>query len=307
MPVLLSGEPTLPRSAPPAPEQGVIEEARRRQRSRWRHRGGFAFVVGALAVLLAAIGSAGSSVAGHRHGPLPARGVVDVRDGSVGVLISPQLDGGGYGWCVGIEEPGTQILEGGGCGGPVPTRAQPVTNVTTTASARTRRETIVALVSSQVATVLVDNRRVSTVLLPGLPEGVRVARILLPITQVRSPKGRLGIPAPSEPSLTPLDAEGHVVPSTPAPPIPAPTTTASGPCSLQASGLAGIRPLWSHAARVIAAYSGAVVAVLLVHRHRVPGSTDPHLMSRSSSTPRIRVARPARSRISCPSKAMGPT
>jgi len=219
---------------------------------------GGAVALGALAGLLTAVMSASSPAAKHPHGGAGTGGLVDVRDrAAVGVLLSPSLDGGQYGWCVGIEEARSEKLEGGGCGGYIPTASQPVTSALTTASARTRVQTIVALAAPQVVAVLVDQRRVPTAPLPGVSGGLRVVRVELPLTPVRSPSGRPGVPAPGEPSLVALDAQGHILPTGPEPTLPRPVTTAPGPCSLRASGLAGLRPLWSHVAGAIAPYPGA--------------------------------------------------
>src|SRR5208283_3278852 len=97
------------------PEQGVIEEARRRQRQR-RIRvtiGGLlaAVIVAGFAWALTAGGSprhsrqAGRGGAGQ--GRAPAAAGFDVR-------LSPALNGGQYGWCVRVEERAGAI-GGGGC------------------------------------------------------------------------------------------------------------------------------------------------------------------------------------------------
>lgn len=258
MPALLTGEPARPRSALPMPEQGVIEEARRRQRNRWRRRGLGALAVAGVAVLSATAGSGAPRVALGPHGGSAKGGLIDARDAGVGVLLSPQLDGGQYGWCLATEESEFRRIAGGGCGA-VPTSSEPITYVVSTSSARARQQTFVALVTPKVRALLFDHRRVPAVSMPGLPYGLRVARITVPLTPVRSPTGRLVLPPPREPVLTALDGAGRVLASTPVRPGSSPATTSSGPCSLQATGLEGLRARWSHVAGTVAPYPGAVV------------------------------------------------
>ncbi len=262
MTTLLSEDPNRLRPAPPNPQQGVIEEAKRRQRMRWRRRIGGAVAVGAAAVLLAAIGSPSSPAAKHHDGGPSAGGLVDVRDAaSVGVRLSPSLDGGGYGWCVGIEEPGTQRLGGGGCGGVHPDRITPDhERALDCLGPNTLGDDRRARPPPRVTAVLVDHRRVPTAALPGLPGGLRVVRIRLPLATFRTPSGRLGVSEPREPSLIPLDHQGDALARTPESslPLPKPSATSQGPCSLRAKGLVGLRPLWSHLASAIVPYPGAV-------------------------------------------------
>ncbi len=264
MPALLSDEPTRPRPAPPTPEQGVIEEARRRRRRRWRRRllGAAlgAIALGALTFALSTSGSSISAVAEHTHTITPG----GVQSGShvagFDVRLSPALDGGQSGWCVAIEEPGSDRVGDGGCGA-LPMASQPITMRLSSASAHKRQAVFLVLVTPQVTALLVNgSRRVPTFELPGLPYGLRAARIVKPLTEVRSPSGKLSIAESREPALTPLDAVGRVVPAAPARRNPRPLNLSpSGPCSLQARGLKGLSAQWSHIARAITPYPETLV------------------------------------------------
>jgi hypothetical protein len=180
--------------------------------------------------------------------------------GGFGIRLSPALDGGQYGWCVGVEEPGLSGIAGGGCGA-VPTASAPLSMVLTTADGKTRRESIVVLTTPQVAAVLVGaHRRVATAELPGLPYGLRAARIVVPFTPRRSSSGRVSFPAPAEPSLTALDVAGRPIASAPVRPgSQGPALAGHGPCTLRAGGVPGLAAAWSHVASAVVPYPGALV------------------------------------------------
>jgi hypothetical protein len=245
------------------PEQGVIEEARRHRRAR-RAR------LSAIALLtLVGIGALVWAVAGQ--GAPVERGAVapaTVRAGAsrptaaagFGIRLSPALDGGQYGWCVGIEEPGFRGIAGGGCSA-TPTESLPLSMVLTSADARTHMESIVVLATPQVAAVrLGAHRVVATTELPGLPYGLRAARIVVPFIGRRSAGGKIVFPAPVEPSLTPLGSAGRPIASAPLrPSVQTPALAARGPCTLKAGGVPGLAAKWSHVASEVAPYGGALV------------------------------------------------
>jgi hypothetical protein len=247
------------------PEQGVIEEARRRQRTR-RARLGSALLLALAGVGLLAWAFSGERAPGDPRGVerasagAAASRTVAATSGGFGIRLSPALDGGQYGWCVGVEEPGLNGIAGGGCG-TVPVETVPLSMVLTSADGRTRRASIVVLTTPRVAAVLVGaHRRVATAELPGLPYGLRAARIVVPFTPRRSSAGRVSFPAPAEPSLTALDAAGRPIASTPVRGgAQGPALAAQGPCTLRAGGAPGLRAAWSHVASAIVPYPGALV------------------------------------------------
>jgi hypothetical protein len=161
---------------------------------------------------------------------------------------------------VGLEEPGFSGIAGGGCA-TTPTESLPLSMVLTSADARTRKESIVVLTTPQVAAVrLGAHRVVATTELPGLPYGLRAARIVVPFIGRRSAAGRIVFQAPAEPSLAPLDRAGRPIASAPVrPSAQAPALAARGPCTLKAGGVPGLAARWSHVASEIAPYRGALV------------------------------------------------
>jgi hypothetical protein len=250
------------------PDQGVIEEARRRQRLR-RVRialGGLLAMVGLGAL---AWGLGGSGPFAHSRRTRGPGGVDGASRGALGaagfdVRLSPALDGGQYGWCVGVEEhPG--VIAGGGCS-TAPVAATPLAMQLSGSSASSRQEVIVVLATPQVAAVLVNGRRrVRTFTLPGLPYGLRAARVAIPLRIKTYPSGRRGIASLPEPKLAALDASGRVIPnraghevrtlsrSTPL------HRSAVGPCRLQTAGLPGLAAQWSHVAAAIRPFPGKLI------------------------------------------------
>jgi hypothetical protein len=127
---------------------------------------------------------------------------------------------------------------------------------------------IVVVSTPQVAAVLVNGRRrVPTIALPGLPYGLRAARILLhipravhPIPARSTPTVRHVLPPPPEPTIVALDAQGRPIPNRVVrEPIERPNVSGRGPCALRASGLPGLAPQWSHVARAIRPFPGKLV------------------------------------------------
>ncbi len=264
MPALLSDKPIsdAPAGLPVGPEQGVIEEARRRQRTRR--------IRAALGVLLAATGVAGLVWALTAGGP-PASSRQADHSGATGaarsrvaahgfnVRLSPALDGGQYGWCVGLEE-GPGGIGGGTCAA-TPVTSSPVAMEMSSESLKKRQQSILLLTIPRVAAVLVNGRRrVPTVTLPGLPYGLRAARIVLPVRVTTTPAGRHVLPLPPEPAIVALDAQGRPIPNRSVRgPDERPNTSGRGPCALRAGGLPGLAPQWSHVASAIEPFPGTVV------------------------------------------------
>jgi hypothetical protein len=257
----------LSEGTPAGPDQGVIEEARRRQRLR-RVRmglGGLLAVLG-LGGLVWGLGAWGPSAhPAHAHG---AAGVAGAAKGVLGaagfdVHLSPALDGGQYGWCVGVEEH-PALIAYGACA-MTPVASTPLAMQLSGASAGARQETIVVLVTPQVRTILVNGgRRVPTLTLPGLPYGLRAARVLIALRIKTHPDGRRSIVSIPQPKLVALDARGRVI-ADQVREIPALSRStlvgaaATGPCRLRVSGLPGLRAKWSHVAAAIRPFPGALV------------------------------------------------
>jgi hypothetical protein len=274
MRALLDHEPTAA-VAPPGsgsdrggagPDQGVIEEARRRQRAR-RIRialTGALLVAGVAGVswALAAGGSPTDPRAVRPSGGVgPAHAVASASVG-FGIRLSPALDGGEYGWCVGVEEhPG--VIAGGGCAA-TPVSSRPLAMELSSASRTLHEDSLVVLTTPQVAAILVNGRRrVATVALPGLPYGLRAARVVTHVSPVRHKDSRAGGRAfarPPAPAVVALDAHGRPIPNEsvrgPFEPL---NTSERGPCALRAGGLPGLAPQWSHVASAIRPFTGQLV------------------------------------------------
>jgi hypothetical protein len=265
MPALLdekSPSAAAPAGLPLGPDQGVIEEAKRRQRLR-RLRvalGGALAVAGVAGVagVAWALGAGGSADLAHArqvggagtasNRVLPAAGF--------NVRLSPALDGGQYGWCVGIEER-AGVIGGGGCA-TMPVTSTPLAMQLTGASVSARQESIVVLTTPQVAGILVSGRgHVRTLTLPGLPYGLRAARIVIPLRIRTHPGGRRGLASLPEPKLAALDVRGQVIAHRAVRESPTPLSRSGrGPCSLRAGGLSGLTAQWSHVASVIRPFPG---------------------------------------------------
>ena len=266
MPALLSDKPShgAP-SAPSGPDQGVIEEARRRQRSR-RLRGTLAAlsVLAGAGALIALTTGGGAPAQAPLH-PAPEPSALPVRRGrsasrSMIVSLSPNLEGGQAGWCVTIFE---KSGASGTCG-PLPTVAHPLLVGTSGWTHGDRDVTTTEITAPRVAYFLVNGtRRVATKRLPELPYGLRVATIHTPLQ--RSIRRRPGVLATRPPRLVPLDSHGR--------PIPEsrdygavwfrdwnrPAAALKGPCQLRVSGIGGVTAEWGQVATALRPYPGQIV------------------------------------------------
>ncbi len=269
MPALLSDKPSsnAPAGVPAGPDQGVIEEARRRQRIR-RLRV-------SLAVLLAlALAGAGVLIAATTGGTAPTEAPLHLPPepspllarypGSTSqpviVSLSPNLDGGQAGWCVTILEKGGV---GSGTCGPLPTVGHPLLTGTSGWTHGDSDITTTEITAPRIAYFLVNGtRRVATKRLPGLPYGLRVAIIHTPL---HGSADRLAAVATGIPTIVPFDARGKPITESrdygavwfrdwnrPAAPL-------KGPCQLRVSGLAGITAEWGHVATAIRPYPGQII------------------------------------------------
>ena len=266
MPALLGDKPTsdAPLAVPAGPDQGVIEEARRRQRSR-RLRV-------SLAVLLT-LASGGILIAATTGGRTPTEAPLHLppepppfsaryaRSSSqpISVSLSPNMEGGQAGWCVTIIE---KSGESGTCG-PLPTFGHPLLTGTSGWTHGDSYLTTTEITAPRVAYFLVNGtRRVATKALPGLPYGLRVAIIHTPL---RGSPDRQGAAFRSSPTVVPLDTRGKPIAETsdhgavwfrdwnrPATPL-------EGPCRLHVSGLGGITAEWGQVATAIRPYPSKII------------------------------------------------
>ncbi|HEY3829125.1 MAG TPA: hypothetical protein VGL57_08020 [Solirubrobacteraceae bacterium] len=257
---------------PVGPDQGVIEEARRRQRSR-RLRVSLAVLLtlAAAGILISATTGGKAPAEAPLHlppEPSPLASHVGATSQPISVSLSPNLEGGQAGWCVTIFD---KSGGGGGTCGPLPTVGHPLL---ANSSGWTHGEsdiTTTEITAPRVAYFLVNGtRRVATKRLPGLPYGLRVAIIHTPlrgsVNRPAPPRGSVDRPALTEsPTTVPLDARGKPIAESrdygavwfrdwnrPAVPL-------KGPCQLQASGLGGITAEWGQVATALRSYPAQIV------------------------------------------------
>ncbi len=195
-------------TAPPPvqPQDGVIREARER-RSQRRRRATIAFLV------LAGLATAGwlldggssrasSSAPATPTGPAPA----PTAQSSFNVRLYPAFEVGQAGYCFANEENG--VTGSSACGGP-PLTSSPLVMVDGYGEPRSGHATTIVVALPDVVTLLVDgNRRVPTSAVPGLPYGLRAARIVTMKHEARPP----GRPFGAGPTIVPLNAAGHQLP-----------------------------------------------------------------------------------------------
>jgi hypothetical protein len=251
----------LSRDTPPAspaenatgPDQGVIEEARRRQ-SRRRIRVATAGVIAAAFVGVIAWMIAGGASRAERGRRVPAGGAAAARSSDPHVVafdvrVVPWLTVGRAGWCLVVEE---HAVAGVSACGDVPVRSMPFLDVLGWSYGGLHHETQVAVTDPQVAAVLVGGRRrVPTVSLAGLPYGMRGARILAPVGS----------------TLVALDGQGHRMAqhwsNTPRQGSVRswryPSRPPQGACRLHASGLPGLGARGGEVASTIRPFRGQLV------------------------------------------------
>jgi hypothetical protein len=262
--------PAPPAANPTGPDQGVIEEARRRQRQRRVRRTLIILCTTAFIGALVWGGLAGGSshpsltraaVANHAialdaNGPWAA---------AFNVRLYPYLEVGQAGWCTAIEEHG--VTGTSACGG-IATTSKPFLMVQGFGECSSRYSTTIAVTIPQVAAIRVDGQsRIPTTPLPGLPYGLRGARIVT-ASEPCTPSGRLPRRDPSAPTLTALDVRGRPIPQGHSAKIPFqaavrswryPSRPPRGACSLSASGLTGLSARGGQVASAIQPFPGQIV------------------------------------------------
>ncbi len=252
----------------PDPQQGVIEEARRRQ---WRRRRRLAIVTAIAVPLIALVGALiGGSRANLPHPGVAAHSsAVSARAGKLAfnVRLAPVLEVGRAGWRVFYEEAGAQA-------------GSTTTGIAVSSDAYLSDEggsrggshlwTTRIVTTPNVASILAEGRtRVPTVTLPGLPYGYRAARILTPIENTETTVAPHGDPRPGgmgPRSLVPLEAEGQPIGSKPQRETPLQATvrswdhpgrTPGGSCGLRASPMPGLTAQGGRVATAIRPYSAS--------------------------------------------------
>ncbi len=215
MPPLLTDKPSndQPASVPAGPDQGIIEEARRRQRSRWLR------VSLAMCLVLAGIGALIAVTTGGKppaeaplHLPPEPTLPPAVHPGSGSqspiVRLSPNLEGGQAGWCVTVLETGGAS---GSCG-PLPTFNHPLLYSSFGWTHGEKYIMTTEIVAPRVAYFLVNGtRRLATKPLPGVPYGLRIATLHTPLRG--SPDRRRFATRPA--TLVPFDSQGKRIVESP--------------------------------------------------------------------------------------------
>jgi hypothetical protein len=241
---------TPPPGLHPGVALGVIKDARRRRMRRLARTAAAALVVAALAGGLAwALG--GASHARGRDAATPSLASAQRAAARAGfdVRLVPTLSVGYAGWC---EIPVERGRSDGSACGPLPTAGGPVLQAFGWGEAG--RSVSIAVTSPEVASVRLGERREPTLSLPGLPYGLRAARLL----NVR-PGSR----------LVAYDASGQAI-SEPMLVMPSklgpvqkwrrPQRPPAGACELRApSGLGGLQTLGGSVEMTVKPYTGAIV------------------------------------------------
>jgi hypothetical protein len=260
--VIAPPEPSHERAPRPAePQQGVIDDARRRQR---RRRAGVSLGLAAMALAggLIALGVGGGGP--HRravapHGPRPvATARVPVPRLSDMRLV-PALQGGAVGWGI--------AFGGGSGGGVLPTPHTPIIGEFPGYTPQAGWDSVV-VTTPAVAVVVIEHVKVRTHDI-GLPYGFRVARLHAPATpnQPAAPNRPSGPPPalPTPPTLTALDAHGHTIAQHIPRGHPVPTAywrppgpTPPGPCRITATPLPGLSPQWGHVATRLRSFNDII-------------------------------------------------
>lgn len=258
-PLIQFGGLTIAITAPPPlqPCDGVIKEAHRRQRVRRARTAAACLLIGFGIGTFALLGGGGSTHYAATSDPVRPPGQPRIAT-HFGIRLSPSLNGGTYGWCVGVEErPGA--ITGGGCS-MTPAASTPLLSRQSEGAGRSHKWSVVVLTTPQVAAMLVNgHQRVPTVALQGLPYGLRAARIVLPWRVTKS-GGRSTVAPPPEPALIALNARGLTIPSAVGRVPGASARLASrGPCALTAGGLPSLAPQWSHVASAITPFPGTII------------------------------------------------
>jgi hypothetical protein len=247
------------------PQQGVIDDARRRQRRRRKRTACALLCAGLIAgVVWSSSGGARSSQT-PSAGPGSARAVLDAGSHRPGfnVRLVPMLNVVGMaGWCEVIEEHG--ITRGSACGG-IATASQPFLQILGSSEGgcpgppwrspgcrRPTTETQIAVTDPQITAILVDGHTlVKTAPLPGLPYGLRGARVVSRVGAKLQALNALGLLVPQTWSQQPHQAtvQRWRYPSRPS----------RAACQLQARGLRGLGVIGGQVATTVRPFAGQLI------------------------------------------------
>jgi hypothetical protein len=232
------------------PQQGVIEEARRRQHQRrTRLVIAAAITVGLLGLAWVLIGTSHAVPARTGTGGRgSAAGLAASGASAFNVRLAPGVEVGQAGWQLFFEEHGAQT---GGQGNGPALSSDPIIAGGGSGVGGSHRWTTILVTTPNVAAILLDGKtRVPTIPLPGLPFGYRAAHIVTEVApaEERIPPG-LGRRPQGPASLVPLDARGQPIHYKPNNLTPVqgrvraweyPARTPEGSCGLRASPLPGL-------------------------------------------------------------------
>ena len=240
-------------TAPPPlqPSDGVIKEARRRQYLR-RTLTAVAgiLLLGVVALLLASMVSRGT--ASKAPPPNAASRPSLAHSGSLMVSLSPNLEPGRPGWCVSAAVRGVPLRFG--CAFLL-THAHPFLGEGWAWAPGARYATSLVLTPPRVSSILVDGDRVPTRTVPGVPLGLRVARMEAP-APIRPVRGsarlaQLGGKAPTPIATRVITVDGkrstegaETQETMPVRYWKQPEAQPGGLCELHASTLSGLVNKW---------------------------------------------------------------
>lgn len=259
---------------PVQPQDGVIKDAKQR-RSHRRRRATIAVL------LLGGLAAAGWMLDGGSSRAVtdtPARSTTaaggNTEPSSFNVRLYPAFEVGQAGYCFANVEHG---VTGSSACGAAPVSSTPLVMVQGYGEPKSGHWTTVAVTLPNVVSLLVDgSRRVPTSTLPGLPYGLRAARIVTTRHELRPPALRER-PFEAGPTLVALNAAGqrlpehalhtdqqaHVVgwgqPSRPLYGASRAKHAPHGACEIHPKGIRGLRAVGGEIASAIHAFPGIVV------------------------------------------------
>jgi hypothetical protein len=206
---------TMAVTAPPQPpsqiEDSVIEEAhRRKHRRRMRQAAALMIVAGvAVAAWMLAGGSSSTGSPTQQANGGRAVDASDLQPSDFNVRLYPATTVGEAGWCEVREEDGK--VGGSACGG-APTAAMPFLMVMGSGEEKSPITTTVAVTIPAVASIEVNGRqRALPIAVPGLPYGLRAARIVTSRKEALAPSMKQAVRREG-PVLVAFDAQGQRIP-----------------------------------------------------------------------------------------------
>jgi len=249
---------------PVQPRDGVIKDAQQRRSKRRRRTTITLLLLGGLGVLGWLL-SGGSSRAVTSTSPnVPTVAAEHAERAPFNVRLYPAFEVGQASYCFAIEERG---VTGGSACGAVPSSSMPLSMVQGYGEPHSGYWTTIVVTLPDVSSLLVNgSRRVSTRLVPGLPYGLRAARIVTTRHEPLPPALRHRA-LEAGPSLVPLDAAGQQLPEhavrtaqqARAIRWSRPQHAPRGACELRSTGLSGLRATGGEVATAIEPFPGVIV------------------------------------------------